>query len=183
MEKLEEEVNVFKEMVEFMERISVKNDDDPVTMEDSNILSVACENVNGVHRHFCDNITSASAIDVSLIIKYCKSKVMKELNEVCDKLSNLSIKVDVQKVRADLDCTSDAHVSSSVWREDLTLMINNSRSQVENQLNVICNNVSNLTIKGDCSQHLVGFKEACLRLPMLPSRVNFLTSSCIFFFF
>ncbi|PWA42192.1 hypothetical protein CTI12_AA410740 [Artemisia annua] len=183
---MEEHMKLLKESVEFLGKISVTTkDDDP----DRNILTDVCKKVDDVHCELRHQISSSDTDASYLIFQDSKSKFIKELVATAemarvskydpDQLLLLRAYHMIDRVRDDLDCTSDAHMSSSVWRKDLTLMINNSRSQVENQLNAICNNVSNLTIKGDCSQHLVRFKEACLRLPMLPSRVNFLTSSCI----
>ncbi|GJS94854.1 hypothetical protein Tco_0801822 [Tanacetum coccineum] len=211
MEK--EDMKLIEQSVEFLRSISITNNDD-----DCNILSEAREKVSGVHRDLPDKISSNTDL-AYFIIQDSKSAVINELNDVCNKLSDLSIKAGIQDyvasiqddddytsyddaadvdvdddddddvydddgeisvylkkkayhaiktVRAALSCTSDVAVSSS---EDLSLMICKSRSQVENHLNVICNNVSNLTYKRDLSHHLIGFKQACLNLPNLPSQI------------
>ncbi|PWA50852.1 14-3-3-like protein A [Artemisia annua] len=95
MEKLSEEVKLFEDMVKFMEKISVSNE--KVTMDDREVLSVARNNVNGVQCELCTVISSSStAIDVSLIVSDYRSKVEKELINICNKVSNITIKVDVK---------------------------------------------------------------------------------------
>ena len=94
MEKLSEEVKLFEDMVKFMEKISLSNE--KVTNEDRKALSVARNNVNAVHRELCAVISSSSAIDVSLIVKDYRSKVEMELNDICNMVSNLNIKVDIK---------------------------------------------------------------------------------------
>ena len=96
MEKVSEEVKLLEEMVEFMEKISVRNFE-KLTIDDRKALSVARNNVNGIHREMSAVILSSSlAGDVSLIVKdYC-SKVEKELNDICSKVSNITIKLDVK---------------------------------------------------------------------------------------
>nr|GEZ10855.1 14-3-3-like protein A [Tanacetum cinerariifolium] len=85
-------------MVEFMEKISVRNVEE-LTIDDRNDLSVACDKVNGAHQEMSAVILSTSsspAIDISLIVKDYRSKVEKELNDICNKVSNLSIKLDIK---------------------------------------------------------------------------------------
>ena len=94
MEKLSEEVKLFEDMVKFMEKISLSNE--KVTNEDRRALSMARDNVNAVHRELCAIISSSYAIDVSLIVKDYRSKIEKELNDICNKVSNIAIKVDVK---------------------------------------------------------------------------------------
>ncbi|PWA44557.1 14-3-3-like protein C [Artemisia annua] len=94
MEKLSEEVKLFEDMVKFMEKISVSNE--RLTSDDREVLSAARNNVNGVQRELRTVISSSSAIDVSLIVKDYRSKVEKELNDICNKVSNLNIKADIK---------------------------------------------------------------------------------------
>lgn len=95
MEKVSEEVKLLEEMVEFMEKISIRNFE-KLTNDDRKALSVARNNVNAVHRELCAVISSSSVIDVSLIVKDYRSKVEKELNDIYSKVSNIAIKVDVK---------------------------------------------------------------------------------------
>ncbi|GJU60970.1 14-3-3-like protein A [Tanacetum coccineum] len=67
MEKLSEEVKLFEEMVEFMERVYISNKDS--TIDDRNVVRMAYNKVNNVQRELCDVISSSPAIDVSLIVK------------------------------------------------------------------------------------------------------------------
>ncbi|GJZ12759.1 14-3-3-like protein A [Tanacetum coccineum] len=252
MEKLSEEVKLFQDMVEFMDRIYISNDQ--VTIDDRKALSVARDNVNSVHREMSAVILSSSlAIDVSLIVRDYRSKVGKELNDICNKVSNLTIKVNVKdyvdSIQHDYDfCIDDdddvgeinpylekkkklmleskdyrqtllfldklkviagqeqvsskdlgilfhaynmimgvhrglykiidSVESSSVWDIDVSLTINESRTKVQNELNYICNNMTNHTIKEAISHHLVGYKAGHRPTKLLP-RVNFLTSNSI----
>ncbi|GKC63073.1 14-3-3-like protein A, partial [Tanacetum coccineum] len=225
MEKVSEDVKLFEEMVEFMEKISVRNVE-KLTIDDRKALSVARDNVNGVHREMSAVILSSSlAVDVSLIVKDYISKVEKELNDICNKVSNLTIKVDIKgyvdsfqpddavikddaaaaaapyiaylekrkklileyedykqtlefinklKVTARKEQVSEKDLSillhgysmimrvyrplsktimsghsSSVWDIDVSLTINESRTKVENELNYMCNNMTDHAIKED----------------------------------
>ena len=84
----------------------------------------------------------------------------------------------IMRVYRAVSDTLDSDQSSSVWDIDVSLTINESRSKVENQLNHICNNVTNQTIKESISCHLDAFKACHLPKKLLP-RVNFLTSNSI----
>ncbi|GJU84426.1 14-3-3-like protein, partial [Tanacetum coccineum] len=284
MEKLSEEVKLFEDMVEFMERVYISNKQ--VTIDDRKALSVARDNVNDVHREMSAVILSSSlAIDVSLIVKDYTLKVGKELNDICNKVSNLTIKVNVKDYVDSIQLRSHAEISvidvclsvkesvrsrrlaltrphdydfcidddddddfgeinpylekkkklilesddyeqtllfldklkeiagqeqvsskdlgilfhtynmitevycglykiidsaesSSVWDIDMSLTINESRTKVQNELNYICNNMTNHTIKEAISHHLVGYKAGNRPTKLLP-RVNFLTSNSI----
>nr|GEX31665.1 hypothetical protein [Tanacetum cinerariifolium] len=103
MEK--EDMKLIEQSIEFLKSISITNND-----EDCNILSEAREKVNGVYRDLPDKISSNTDL-AYFIIQDSKSAVMKELNVVCDKLSDLSIKAGIQDYVASLqdddDYTSD----------------------------------------------------------------------------
>ncbi|GJX39826.1 hypothetical protein Tco_0253129 [Tanacetum coccineum] len=71
-----------------------------------------------------------------------------------------------------LSYTIDSDLSSSIWDLDPSLIIDESRPKVENELNFICNNMTNHTIKEAISQHLIGFKAGHLPKKRLP-RVKF----------
>ncbi|PWA50851.1 14-3-3-like protein [Artemisia annua] len=83
MEKLSEEVKLFEDIVNFMEKISVSNE--RLTSDDRKVLSMARDKVNGYQRELCAVISSSSAIDVSLIVRDYRSKIEKELNNICNK--------------------------------------------------------------------------------------------------
>ncbi|GJU86864.1 14-3-3-like protein A [Tanacetum coccineum] len=231
MEKVvSEEVKLFEEMVEFMEKISVRNVEE-LTIDDRKTLSVAHDKVNDAHREMSAVILSSSpAIDVSLIVKDYRSKIEKELNDICNKVSNLNIKLDINdyvdsfqhdaaaaaayitylekrnkltlesedyqqtlefmqelmviarkdqvsekdlntlfhayymimRVYRNLSYTIDSDLSSSIWDLDPSLIIDESRPKVVNELNFICNNMTNHTIKEAISQHLVKFADLTL---------------------
>lgn len=84
----------------------------------------------------------------------------------------------IMRVYRALSHTLYSDRSSSVWDIDVSLTINESRSKVEKELNYICNNMTNHTIKEAVSHHLVGFKAGHLPKMLFP-RVNFLTSNSI----
>ena len=84
----------------------------------------------------------------------------------------------IMRVYHALSKTINSNQSSSVWDIDVSLTINESRSKVEKELNYICNNVTNHTIKESISRHLDAFKAGHLPKKLLP-RVNFLTSNSI----
>nr|GEW96799.1 putative copia-type protein [Tanacetum cinerariifolium] len=66
-----EEVKLFEEMVEFMEKISVRNVEE-LTIDDRKAHSVARNKVNGAHREMYAVILSSSsslAIDISFIVE------------------------------------------------------------------------------------------------------------------
>nr|GEW25429.1 14-3-3-like protein A [Tanacetum cinerariifolium] len=226
------------------ENIYISNEQ--VTIDDRKALSVARDNVNSVHREMSTAILSSSlATDVSLIVKDYRLKVGKELNDICNKVSNLTIKVNVKdyvdSIQHDYDfCIDDdddddfgeinpylekkkklilesedyeqtllfldklkeiagleqvsskdlgilfhtyymitevycglykiidSVESSSVWDIDMSLTINESRTKVQNELNYICNNMTNHTIKEAISHHLVGYKAGNRPTKLLP---------------
>nr|GEX70143.1 14-3-3-like protein [Tanacetum cinerariifolium] len=125
MEKVvSKEVKLFEEMVEFMEKISVRNVEE-LTIDDRKDLSVACDKVNGVHREMSAVILSSSSsptIDISLIVRDYRSKVEKELNDICNKVSNLSIKHDIKDYVKSFQCLVSAVllvINNDLWTKAL----------------------------------------------------------------
>ncbi|GJY21986.1 14-3-3-like protein A [Tanacetum coccineum] len=78
----------------------------------------------------------------------------------------------IMRVYRNLSYTIDSDLSSSIWDLDPSLIIDESRPKVVNELNFICNNMTNHTIKEAISQHLIGFKAGHLPKKRLP-RVKF----------
>ncbi|GJS56367.1 hypothetical protein Tco_0629729 [Tanacetum coccineum] len=68
----------------------------------------------------------------------------------------------IMRVYRNLSYTIDSDLSSSIWDLDPSLIIDESPPKVENELNFICNNMTNHTIKEAISQHLVKFADLTL---------------------
>ncbi|GMH22568.1 hypothetical protein Nepgr_024411 [Nepenthes gracilis] len=96
MAKLAEQAERYEEMVEFMEKVVGEVENEELTVEERNLLSVAYKNVIGARRASWRIISSIEQKEesrgnedhVSLIRDY-RSKVEKELSSICDGILNL----------------------------------------------------------------------------------------------
>lgn len=91
MAKLSEQAERYEEMVEFMEKVSGGLDSEELTVEERNLLSVAYKNVIGARRASWRIISSIEQKEESRgnedhvsVIKSYRSKIEKELSDICD---------------------------------------------------------------------------------------------------
>ncbi|KAI3672472.1 hypothetical protein L6452_38560 [Arctium lappa] len=92
MAKLSEQAERYEEMVEFMEKVSgALSDSEELTVEERNLLSVAYKNVIGARRASWRIISSIEQKEESRgnedhvsVIKSYRSKIEKELSDICD---------------------------------------------------------------------------------------------------
>ncbi|KAK1406742.1 hypothetical protein QVD17_38350 [Tagetes erecta] len=97
MAKLSEQAERYEEMVEFMEKVSRSlSDTEELTIEERNLLSVAYKNVIGARRASWRIISSIEQKEESRgkedhvsVIKDYRSKIEKELNDICDGILKL----------------------------------------------------------------------------------------------
>src|SRR5574337_1040635 len=96
MAKLAEQAERYEEMVEFMEKVSAATDNEELTVEERNLLSVAYKNVIGARRASWRIISSIEQKEesrgnddhVSIIREY-RSKIETELSNICDGILKL----------------------------------------------------------------------------------------------
>ncbi|KAJ0751276.1 14-3-3-like protein 16R [Helianthus anomalus] len=97
MAKLSEQAERYEEMVEFMEKVSNSlTDSEELTVEERNLLSVAYKNVIGARRASWRIISSIEQKEESrgnqehvAVIKEYRSKIEKELSDICDGILKL----------------------------------------------------------------------------------------------
>ncbi|XP_022976667.1 14-3-3-like protein A [Cucurbita maxima] len=94
--KLAEQAERYEEMVEFMEKVSAAVDNEELTVEERNLLSVAYKNVIGARRASWRIISSIEQKEESRgnddhvsIIRDYRSKIETELSNICDGILNL----------------------------------------------------------------------------------------------
>jgi 14-3-3 protein epsilon len=96
MAKLAEQAERYEEMVEFMEKVSANADNEELTVEERNLLSVAYKNVIGARRASWRIISSIEQKEESrgnedhvTIIRDYRSKIESELSNICDGILKL----------------------------------------------------------------------------------------------
>ncbi|KAE9587132.1 putative 14-3-3 protein [Lupinus albus] len=96
MAKLAEQAERYEEMVEFMEKVSAAADNEELTVEERNLLSVAYKNVIGARRASWRIISSIEQKEESRgnddhvsIIRDYRSKIESELSNICDGILKL----------------------------------------------------------------------------------------------
>ncbi|KAJ6947615.1 hypothetical protein NC651_002096 [Populus alba x Populus x berolinensis] len=96
MAKLAEQAERYEEMVEFMEKVAKTIDNEELTMEERNLLSVAYKNVIGARRASWRIISSIEQKEESrgnedhvTIIKEYRGKIEAELCKICDGILSL----------------------------------------------------------------------------------------------
>ncbi|KAF9663964.1 hypothetical protein SADUNF_Sadunf17G0106800 [Salix dunnii] len=96
MAKLAEQAERYEEMVEFMEKVTKAVDNEELTMEERNLLSVAYKNVIGARRASWRIISSIEQKEESrgnedhvTIIKEYRGKIEAELSKICDGILGL----------------------------------------------------------------------------------------------
>ncbi|XP_022131320.1 14-3-3-like protein [Momordica charantia] len=96
MAKLAEQAERYEEMVEFMEKVSAAIDNEELTVEERNLLSVAYKNVIGARRASWRIISSIEQKEESRgnddhvsIIRQYRSKIENELSNICDGILKL----------------------------------------------------------------------------------------------
>ncbi len=96
MAKLAEQAERYEEMVEFMEKVSAAADNEELTVEERNLLSVAYKNVIGARRASWRIISSIEQKEESRgnedhvsVIRDYRSKIEAELSNICDGILKL----------------------------------------------------------------------------------------------
>ncbi|KAH0873520.1 hypothetical protein HID58_070882 [Brassica napus] len=96
MAKLAEQAERYEEMVEFMEKVAKSVDNEELTVEERNLLSVAYKNVIGARRASWRIISSIEQKEESkgnedhvAIIKDYRAKIEAELSKICDGILNV----------------------------------------------------------------------------------------------
>uniref|UniRef100_A0A803NKR9 14-3-3 domain-containing protein n=1 Tax=Cannabis sativa TaxID=3483 RepID=A0A803NKR9_CANSA len=96
MAKLAEQAERYEEMVEFMEKVSASVDNEELTVEERNLLSVAYKNVIGARRASWRIISSIEQKEESRgneehvsVIRDYRSKIETELSNICDGILKL----------------------------------------------------------------------------------------------
>ena len=96
MAKLAEQAERYEEMVEFREKVTKAVDNEELTMEERNLLSVAYKNVIGARRASWRIISSIEQKEESrgnedhvTIIKEYRGKIEAELSKICDGILGL----------------------------------------------------------------------------------------------
>lgn len=96
MAKLAEQAERYEEMVEFMEKVSANADNEELTVEERNLLSVAYKNVIGARRASWRIISSIEQKEESRgnedhvsVIRDYRSKIESELSNICDGILKL----------------------------------------------------------------------------------------------
>lgn len=96
MAKLAEQAERYEEMVEFMEKVSAATDNEELTVEERNLLSVAYKNVIGARRASWRIISSIEQKEESRgnddhvsVIRGYRSKIETELSNICDGILKL----------------------------------------------------------------------------------------------
>uniref|UniRef100_I1JVC2 14-3-3 domain-containing protein n=1 Tax=Glycine max TaxID=3847 RepID=I1JVC2_SOYBN len=96
MAKLAEQAERYEEMVEFMEKVSAAADNEELTVEERNLLSVAYKNVIGARRASWRIISSIEQKEESRgnedhvsVIRDYRSKIESELSNICDGILKL----------------------------------------------------------------------------------------------
>jgi len=96
MAKLAEQAERYEEMVEFMEKVSAAADNEELTVEERNLLSVAYKNVIGARRASWRIISSIEQKEESrgnedhvAVIRDYRSKIESELSNICDGILKL----------------------------------------------------------------------------------------------
>lgn len=96
MAKLAEQAERYEEMVEFMEKVAKSVDNEELTVEERNLLSVAYKNVIGARRASWRIISSIEQKEESkgnedhvATIKDYRGKIEAELSKICDGILNV----------------------------------------------------------------------------------------------
>ncbi|WCJ43503.1 14-3-3-like protein [Euphorbia peplus] len=96
MAKLAEQAERYEEMVEFMEKVSATADNEELSVEERNLLSVAYKNVIGARRASWRIISSIEQKEESRgnedhvnVIREYRSKIESELSSICDGILKL----------------------------------------------------------------------------------------------
>lgn len=96
MAKLAEQAERYEEMVEFMEKVSASVENEELTVEERNLLSVAYKNVIGARRASWRIISSIEQKEESrgnedhvVVIRDYRSKIETELSNICDGILKL----------------------------------------------------------------------------------------------
>ncbi|QCE00635.1 14-3-3-like protein [Vigna unguiculata] len=96
MAKLAEQAERYEEMVEFMEKVSAAAENEELTVEERNLLSVAYKNVIGARRASWRIISSIEQKEESrgnedhvAVIRDYRSKIESELSNICDGILKL----------------------------------------------------------------------------------------------
>lgn len=96
MAKLAEQAERYEEMVEFMEKVSAAAENEELTVEERNLLSVAYKNVIGARRASWRIISSIEQKEESRgnedhvsVIRDYRSKIESELSNICDGILKL----------------------------------------------------------------------------------------------
>ncbi|OMP01259.1 14-3-3 protein [Corchorus olitorius] len=96
MAKLAEQAERYEEMVEFMEKVSASADNEELSVEERNLLSVAYKNVIGARRASWRIISSIEQKEESrgnedhvAVIRDYRSKIENELSGICDGILKL----------------------------------------------------------------------------------------------
>ncbi|XP_027903861.1 14-3-3-like protein isoform X2 [Vigna unguiculata] len=96
MAKLAEQAERYEEMVEFMEKVSAAADNEELSVEERNLLSVAYKNVIGARRASWRIISSIEQKEESRgnedhvsVIRDYRSKIESELSNICDGILKL----------------------------------------------------------------------------------------------
>ncbi|PON70035.1 14-3-3 protein [Trema orientale] len=96
MAKLAEQAERYEEMVEFMEKVSAAVENEELTVEERNLLSVAYKNVIGARRASWRIISSIEQKEESRgnedhvsVIRDYRSKIEAELSNICDGILKL----------------------------------------------------------------------------------------------
>jgi 14-3-3 protein epsilon len=96
MAKLAEQAERYEEMVEYMEKVSASIDNEELTVEERNLLSVAYKNVIGARRASWRIISSIEQKEESRgnedhvsVIRDYRAKIEAELSSICDGILKL----------------------------------------------------------------------------------------------
>jgi 14-3-3 protein epsilon len=96
MAKLAEQAERYEEMVEYMEKVSASIDNEELTVEERNLLSVAYKNVIGARRASWRIISSIEQKEESRgnedhvsVIRDYRAKIETELSSICDGILKL----------------------------------------------------------------------------------------------
>ncbi|KAG0492428.1 hypothetical protein HPP92_005826 [Vanilla planifolia] len=96
MAKLAEQAERYEEMVEFIEKVTVGTENEELTVEERNLLSVAYKNVIGARRASWRIVSSIEQKEESrgnedhvATIKEYRGKIEKELDEICNGILKL----------------------------------------------------------------------------------------------
>ncbi|PWA40519.1 RNA-directed DNA polymerase, eukaryota, Reverse transcriptase zinc-binding domain protein [Artemisia annua] len=118
----------------------------------NDVIRAAADNINDVMKELRDIIISSKSVDddkdVSSIIKECRSKVVNQLQYICD--NNVSSYNQ-----------AFVHIKSKIhewYHLDVSRMIKEYKSKVEKELLQVCNKVSHPAVKQAFTRHLADVK-------------------------